>query len=52
MDIKLLREKPNVISKNKCWVIIDDMYMYCHENLLVVLFQYIFEHNHDKHLVG
>ena len=49
--MKLLREKAGVISAAPCWVIIDGGYLYC-GSLLKVLFEYIFEHNHDKHLVG
>lgn len=49
---KFFLEKPDVISEKPCWVIIHNGYLYIHENIFGVLYQFVFEHNHDKHIVG
>jgi len=42
----------NTTFSNSMWVIIDNEYLYLHRNIFCLFLIYIFERNHDKHLVG
>lgn len=48
----IFKEKSGVISEDPCWVIFKDGYMYCHDTLPQVLWQFVTEYKHDKHIVG
>lgn len=49
----VFKEKPGVISKESCWVMIDNHgYIYIHGTLLGLLKEVITEWKNDKHLVG
>ncbi len=50
--MKLFKEKAGVISYESTWCIIDSCYLYTHPSFIGVIYQYVTEYKHDKHLVG
>lgn len=48
----LFKEKAGVISPESCWCIIQGGYLYVHDTLPQVLWQFVTEHKHDKYMVG
>lgn len=49
---KIYREKAGVISKEPVWVIIDSGWLYISKSFLRLLWIYITEYKHNRHLVG
>jgi len=47
-----VREKAGVISQNKIWVLYLHGYLYCNESLFKLIWEFITEYEHDRHLVG
>lgn len=51
-NMRILKEKPGIISPNACWVAVDDEYLYIEDTLLKLLYVLLTEWKHDKHFAG
>lgn len=51
-NIKIFKEKANIISKEPVWVCFWGEYMYIEDTLLKLFFLMIKEWKSDKHIVG
>lgn len=51
-NIIIFKEKENIISKKRIWVLMQDGYLYLGKSLLQLLKIYILKYKFNKHLVG
>lgn len=50
--MKIYKEKAGIISEYPIWIILHEGYLYESRTLFRVLWLFITEYKHDKHLVG
>ena len=49
---RVYKNEPGLISKDVCWSIIHQGYLYIDDTLFKTIWQFLTEYKNDRHLVG